>query len=353
MTETVAEPLRSHEPPLSDAPCNPVLLTKRPSVAFADDVLSKVLPTLNDGKPIYVVTHERPDGDAIGSQTALTRYLCNLRLPAFALCTDKISETLQSFLNNTPQCPLSEFKPEAHWIATDAGDASRVAEALRGYPFELVIDHHPETAAGAAFGRHRCIQPHQSSACEVLLDLLVLHGYPFDDPILNDALYLGLISDTGNFCNTNTAAETFRHAEFLTRAGVQPHRIVQCLYKSQTLQQLRLYEIFLNHVRLYADGAIVFSTLTEADYEATGTRRTYTEGFTNRLLLLKTAKIAAFIEKTTALVKVSLRSVDPAYPMNTVAQKWGGFGHVCAAGFKCEPNAFSEEALVEQLTEVL
>ncbi|MBR1844047.1 MAG: hypothetical protein IJ793_04230 [Opitutales bacterium] len=114
-----------------------------------------------------------------------------------------------------------------------------------------------------------------------------------------------------------------------------------------------MYEIFLNRVRLYADGAIVFSTLMASDYEATHTNRTNTEGFVNRLLLLKTAKIAAFIEKTTALVKVSLRSVDTTYPMNTVARQWNGGGHVCAAGFKCEPSAFSEEALVELLREVV
>ena len=332
---------------------NPLPHEPSSAVPF-DDLLAKILPSLNDGRPIYVVTHERPDGDAIGSQTALTRYLYNLHLPAFALCTDdKISETLRSFLDNVPQCSLSEFTPNSHRIAVDAGDASRVAEALREYPFELVIDHHPETESGKTFGTYRYIQSHQSSACEVLTDLLEAHGYLFDDPIVNDALYLGLISDTGNFCNTNTNAETFRHAERLTRAGVRPHTMVQRLYKSQTLQQLRLYEIFLSRVRLYADGAIVFSTLTEADYEATGTRRTYTEGFTNRLLLLKTAKIAAFIEKTSALVKVSLRSIDPTYPMNTVAQLWGGFGHVCAAGFKCDPGAFSEEELVGQLREVV
>ncbi|MBR1844046.1 MAG: DHH family phosphoesterase [Opitutales bacterium] len=197
--ETVADNPLPHEPPLSDAPCNPVHLTKRSSVAFADNVLSKVLPSLNDGRPIYIVTHERPDGDAIGSQTALTRYLRNLHLPAFALCTDKISETLRSFLDNVPQCPLSECNLEAHRIAVDAGDASRVAEALRGCSFELVIDHHPETEAGTTFGTCRCIQPHQSSACEVLTDLLEAHGYLFDDPVINDALYLGLISDTGKF----------------------------------------------------------------------------------------------------------------------------------------------------------
>lgn len=333
---------------------NSLSMNGQPSADNSDDLLSRILPSLNDGRPIYVVTHEHPDGDAIGSQAALTRYLRNLRLPAFALCTDdKISETLRSFLDSVPQCPLSECNLEAHRIAVDAGDASRVAETLRGHPFELVIDHHPETEFGKTFGTYRLIQPHQSSACEVLTDLLEAHGYLFDDPFINDALYLGLISDTGNFCNTNTHADTFRHAERLARAGARPHHIVQRLYKSQTLQQLRLYEIFLNRVRLYADGAIVFSTLTEADYEATHTNRTDTEGFVNRLLLLKTAKIAAFIEKTTALVKVSLRSVDPAYPMNTVAQKWGGFGHVCAAGFKCEPNAFSEEALAEQLKEVV
>jgi phosphoesterase RecJ-like protein len=256
-------------------------------------------------------------------------------------------------LDNVSQCSLSECNQNAHRIAVDAGDPSRVAEALRGYSFELVIDHHPETESGKTFGAYRLIQPHQSSACEVLTDLLEAHRYLFDDPIVNDALYLGLISDTGNFCNTNTNADTFRHAEHLAHAGVRPHTMVQRLYKSQTLQQFRLYEIFLNRVRLYADGAIVFSTLTEADYEATHTNRTDTEGFVNRLLLLKTAKIAAFIEKTSALIKVSLRSIDPTYPMNTVAQLWGGFGHVCAAGFKCEPNVFSEEALVESLREVL
>lgn len=344
----------SREPPMMAGSDNPVRLTEPFPIPFTGDPISQVLPSLNDGKPIYIVTHERPDGDAIGSQTALTRYLCNLHLPAFALCTDdKISETLRSFLKNVPQCSLSEYNPNAHWIAVDAGGPSRVAEALRGYPFELVIDHHSETASGKAFGTYRLIQPYQSSACEVLTDLLEAHGYLFHDPIINDALYLGLISDTGNFCNTNTHAETFRHAERLTRAGVRPHHIVQRLYKSQTPQQWRLYEIFLHRIRLYADGAIVFSTLTEADYEITHTNRTDTEGFVNRLLLLKTAKIAAFIEKTTALVKVSLRSIDTAFPVNTVAQLLGGGGHVCAASFKCEPGAFSEEVLVESLRELL
>jgi phosphoesterase RecJ-like protein len=329
-------------------------LTEPFPIPFTGDPISQVLPSLNDGKPIYIVTHERPDGDAIGSQTALTRYLRNLRLPAFALCTDdKISETLRSCLNNVPQCSLSKFTPNSHRVAVDAGETSRVAEALRGYPFELVIDHHPETEFGKTFGTYRLIQSHQSSACEVLMDLLEKHGYTFDDPIVNDALYLGLIGDTGNFCNTNTHADTFRHAEHLARAGVRPHTLVQRLYKSQTLQQFRLYEIFLNRVRLYADGAIVFSTLTEADYEATHTNRTDTEGFVNRLLLLKTAKIAAFTEQTSALVKVSLRSVDTAYPVNTVAQRLGGGGHVCAASFKCKPGAFSEEALVEHLRKLL
>lgn len=331
---------------------NPLPHEPSSAVPF-DDLLAKILPSLNDGQPIYVVTHERPDSDAVGSQSALVRYLCNLRLPAFALCTDKISETLRSFLDSVPQCPLSECNLEAHRIAVDASDPSRVAEALRGYPFELVIDHHPETEAGTTFGTCRCIQSHQSSACEVLMELLEAHGYLFGDPIVNDALYLGLIGDTGNFCNTNTNAGTFRHAERLTRAGVHPHHIVQRLYKSQTPQQWQLYESFLNRVRLYADGAIVLSTLTEADYEATHTNRTDTEGFVNRLLLLKTAKIAAFIEKTSALVKVSLRSVDITFPVNTVAQLWGGGGHVCAASFKCDPSAFSEKSLVGRLMKVL
>ena len=317
-----------------------------------ENCLAQVLPSLNDGKPIYIVTHERPDGDAVGSQTALTRYLRCLHLPAFALCPDIVSETLHSFLKDVPCCTLRELKPGAHWIAVDAGTPSRVAEAVRPYPFAIVIDHHPE-APNTDWGAYRIVQPHQSSACEVIQDLLEVHGYAFNDPMINNALYLGLISDTGNFCNTNTTADTFRHAEWLTRAGVRPHNIVQRLYKSQTVQQWRLYERFLNRAQTYADGAVVVSTLMDTDYEKTGTCRTDTEGFVNRLLLLKTAKIAAFVEQTTTLVKVSLRSVDVTFPVNTIAQQWNGGGHVCAASFKCEPNAFSAEKLIDQLTDTV
>ncbi|MBP5191477.1 MAG: bifunctional oligoribonuclease/PAP phosphatase NrnA [Opitutales bacterium] len=312
--------------------------------------LSSILALWKDSQPIYIVTHERPDGDAVGSQVALTLYLRHLQVPAFAFLTDDLSETFRPFFQNVPTQSLSEFSRQAHWVAVDAGNPTRVAEAVRSYPFTLVIDHHPEEPENLCWGSFRLIQPQQSSTCELLLDFFTANGYRMDCPAIQEALYLGLMSDTGNFSNTNTTAATFAHAEQLARAGVRPYQQVQRLYKNKTQVQWQLYSLFLRRVQVYAEGAVVISFLTEADYAQLGATRQDTEGFVNQLLLLKTAKVAAFLEKNTSYLKGSLRSCDPAYPVHTVAKHWGGFGHRCAAGFQCEPNQFSIDDLVQQLT---
>ena len=316
------------------------------------DFLSQVFSQVDDHIPVYIVAHERPDGDAIGSQIALTLYLNTLGKKAFAVLTEEISETFQYFLNGTPCVKLPELPTDENsiWIALDCVNKSRIHQKIQDKPFIAIIDHHP---AEAPWAQHSFIQPNASSTCEILTQLLKQNGYQFQNNHINTALYLGLLTDSGNFSHSNVTQHTFECAEYLVSAGVQPYKIIQQLFNNKTPSQLKLQSIFLNNVTLYSHESIAVSTLSDIDYQNTHTCHNDTEGFVNSLLTLKNVKIAVFIEDNNDFIKGSLRSSEPSIAVNTVAKKWNGGGHTCAAGFKIEKDKFDLKELIHALDSLL
>lgn len=304
--------------------------------------------------PVYIAVHERPDGDAVGSQTALTLYLNRLGFSAFAVITEEIRDVLCSFFNNVPSKPLEaiDVNQPASWVALDCGTASRLHEALRSCCFRLVIDHHPEVD-DEKWGETRYVDSNASSTCEILTFLLSQDDYRFNDPYINESLYLGILTDSGNFTHNNVTQHTFECAEQLVGAGVQPSKIFNKLFSNKTKEQLKLQGLFLNNVTLHHNGAIAVSTLSQQDYKNTHTCHNDTEGFVNQLLTLKNAKISVFIEYNETFVKGSLRSISPSIPINEVARKWNGGGHVCAAGFRWSRVSFNLEELIHDLDSLL
>lgn len=314
--------------------------------------LSQSLKICDKHLPIYIVGHERPDGDAIGSQIALAVYLNTLGYQAYAVVTEDTPEIFRTFLNNAPNKNVKDIDVEAksYWIAVDCGKPSRIFESLRQCRFLLVIDHHPKEDKWAQFS---CVEPAASSTCEILTFLLSQNGYRFNDTFINESLYLGLLTDSGNFSHNNVTQHTFECAEQLVRAGVEPCKIIQRIFNNRTQAQLKLQSLFLDHVEIYSQDAIVVSTLSFQDYADTNTNHNDTEGFVNQLLTLKNAKIAAFIEYNKTFVKGSLRSNQPNIPVNVVAKKWNGGGHICAAGFQCDLNNFSFKEFIHDLDSLL
>lgn len=314
--------------------------------------LSNVLSHLDHEQPIYVVAHERSDGDAVGSQIALTLYLNALGRKAYALQTEDIVDVYKPFIEEVPQIKLDVIKEPAIWFAVDCANRSRVAPAIQSKDFTLVIDHHPEETE-TSWAKFSFIQSNACSTCEILTFLFNQNGYKFSDSRINNALYLGLLTDSGNFSHSNTTQHTFECAEHLVRAGVKPYKIIQQIFNNKTPKQLKLQSIFLNNVVLYEKEQIAIASLSTKDYEATQTQHKDTEGFVNQLLTIKNVKIAVFLEYNTAFVKGSLRSSEPSILVNKVAQQWDGGGHVCAAGFRCPNEQFSLDALVRELAKLL
>lgn len=312
----------------------------------------KILESYDKNLPIYIVGHERPDGDSTGSQIALTLYLNSVGYHAFSIIPEDTPKAFTFFMENLPTKQISsiDFEDPAYWIALDCGNPLRILSELRDRHFSLVIDHHPKEEN---WGDKDYINPNASSTCEILTLLLKENDYKFDNSKINDALYLGLLMDSGNFTHNNITKLTFECAELLVQAGVQPYKITQKLFNNKTQEQLNLQGLFLSNVKLYSNGTIAVSTLSYKDYINTGTSHSDTKGFINQLLTLKDAKIAVFIECNDTYIKGSLRSSDPTIPVNTVAQKFDGGGHICAAGFKYDLDKFSIEDLIHDLDSLL
>ena len=314
--------------------------------------LRDILKNLNHDSVIHVVTHEHPDGDAIGSQVALTLYLRDLGWKAFAVRAEQISATYDYFTKDTPiRSPEAISDNDVNiFIALDCSTKERLPEMMRFYKYLAIMDHHPEQGPWSLYRR---IAVTASSTCELLMDLLIEDGYRLYDRRINEALYLGLLTDSGNFSHSNISKHTFKCAEDLVAAGVKPYLIIQRVFNNKTPEQLKLQSLFLNHVQVFSDGAIAISILKPEDYMATHTCHSDTEGFVNQLLTLKNAKIAAFIEYNDEKVGCSLRSSDPSIAVNQVAVKHGGGGHVCAAACKIDRNRFNLKEFVNDLDSLL
>ena len=314
--------------------------------------LRDILKDLSYDAVIYVVTHEHPDGDAIGSQVALTLYLRDLGWKAFVVRAEQISTTYDYFTKDVPVRFPESISDTGNntFIALDCSTLERIPEAVRLYNYLAIIDHHPE---GEHWSVYRKIEVTASSACELLMDLLAEDGYKLDNYRINEALYLGIMTDTGNFSHSNTSQHAFKCAENLVAAGVKPYKIIQRVFNNKTPEQLKLQSLFLNNIQVFSEGAIAVSTLNPQDYVATHTCHSDTEGFVNQLLTLKNAKIAAFIEYNDEKVGCSLRSSDPSIAVNQVAVKHGGGGHVCAAACKIDRNRFNLKEFVNDLDSLL
>ena len=301
---------------------------------------------------IHIVVHEHPDGDAIGSQVALTLYLRKLGWKAFAVRAEQISTTYDYFTKDVPvRSPEAISDNEDNvFIALDCSKKERLPEAMRSREYCAIIDHHPEEAS---WSKYRKIMVSASSTCELLMDLLTEDGYKFNDQRINEALYLGILTDSGNFSHSNINQHTFQCAEGLVAAGVKPYQIIQRVFNNKTQEQLKLQSLFLSNVQVFSKGAIAISILRIEDYIATHTCHTDTEGLVNQLLTLKNAKIAAFIEYNEEKVCCSLRSSDPSIAVNKVAVKHGGGGHVCAAACKIDINRFNLKEFINDLDSLL
>jgi phosphoesterase RecJ-like protein len=324
-------------------------------------VRQEVLEELRGAEKFIVATHENPDGDALGSLLAMNDILRAL------------GKDCQKFIDERelPLPPEYRFLPlddvltqppddldERTVVFLDCGNLERnPAEAFRRPGMHLVnIDHHHDNTR---FGTVNLVDPEASCTAEIVWDLMGGLGVSPTRHIA-EALYVGLITDTGRFMYENTTARSHLMAADLIVAGVEPQAIYRQVYEGVPYGKLALLARGLAKVQRYDDGRLTLTELSAGDCEQAGAQESYSEGVIDHLRAVEGTAVAALVRDRVSgngaegTRKVSLRANDARIDVSQIARAQGGGGHKQAAGFSTtlEPDElvrFLREEIAQQL----
>jgi phosphoesterase RecJ-like protein len=222
-------------------------------------------------------------------------------------------------------------------VFLDCGNLERnPAEALRRPGAHIVnIDHHHDNTR---FGTVNYVLPEASCTAEIVWDLMQGLGV---EPTVNiaEALYVGLITDTGRFMYENTGPRAHLMAADLIDHGVDVHEIYRRVYEGVPYGKLALLARGLAKVARYDGGRLTVTALDAADFAESGAEESYSEGVIDHLRAVEGTAVAALIRERISdngggpPRKVSLRASDDRVDVSAIARAQGGGGHRQAAGF--------------------
>jgi phosphoesterase RecJ-like protein len=221
-------------------------------------------------------------------------------------------------------------------VFLDCGNFDRNAVEVGDAPI-LNLDHHHDNTQ---FGTINHVVPEASCTAEIVWDLLRALDVPLTSQIA-EALYVGLVTDTGRFMYENTGPAAHVMAADLIEAGVDVHDIYRRLYEGVPEPKLALLTRALGRMQRFDGGRLTFARLTREDFLETGAEESYTEGIIDHLRAVQGTKVAALARELTGddrggASKVSLRATDGAVDVSRVARVQSGGGHRQAAGFATE-----------------
>jgi len=324
----------------------------------------QVLAELRSAEKLIVVSHENPDGDALGSLIAMQEILAAQGRDSemfIAASEFPLPQEYQWFeLSGLVSSPPDDLE-ERTIVFLDCGNLERnPAEAFRqagGDKLNIVnIDHHHDNTM---FGTVNYVLPEASCTAEIVWDLM--HGLGVE-PTLNiaEALYVGLITDTGRFMYENTGPRAHEMAADLIEHGVDVHEIYRRVYEGVPYGKLALLARGLAKVHRFDGGQLTVTELDADDFAASDAEESYSEGVIDHLRAVKGTAVAALIRERTGsnggpARKVSLRASDERVDVSAIARVQGGGGHRQAAGFSTslewdELVAFLRQEVAQQLS---
>jgi len=220
-------------------------------------------------------------------------------------------------------------------VFLDCGNIDRnPADSLKREGAHILnVDHHHDNTQ---FGTVNLVVPEASCTAEVIWDLTKDLGAELTRPIA-EALYVGLVTDTGKFMYENTGPAAHQMAAELIEAGVDVHAIYRRIFEGVPQGKLELLARGLANVERFDDGLLTVTHLSSEDYAATGADASYSEGVVDHLRALEGTAVAGLIRDLPGngeqRRKVSLRATDDRVDVSAIARSQGGGGHRRAAGF--------------------
>jgi len=302
-----------------------------------------------------ILSHVRPDGDALGSQLALALSLKQLGKNVRVWNEDGMLEKY-SFLARAQLLtkPPSGAEDVDVAIALDTAMQNRLGtafQAIRTAKIWVNIDHHP---SNPGYGDLVYVDPVAPATGQILFELIKSERLPFDRAIAEN-LYVAISTDTGSFQYPNTSARTFEIAAELVRAGVDVGRINQQIYENYPRRRVELLRELLRTMRFEDGGRVASFSLSLKTAAELGVLPEDNEGLIDHLRAIRGVIVAVFFEELTdGKVRVSMRSKSEKADVCAICQKFGGGGHTLAAGARVRGTlAEVEQKILEAIYDVV
>jgi bifunctional oligoribonuclease and PAP phosphatase NrnA len=307
----------------------------------SEDDVTSVADAIRANDRFLVVTHENPDGDALGSMLAMALALRALRKDVVMYLSGNAPTPAEyRFLDlGDVRRELPDDLEERVLLAVDCANDRRIGEENTGVDrAKLVVnvDHHHDNSE---FGDVNLIVAEASSTSEIVRDILRALDVALT-PEIAAALYVGLVTDTGRFQYTNTTPKALRLAAELVEAGADVHGIFRHVYETVQFSKLKLLARALERAQLFEGGRLVVSYLLKDDFGDVGAEEPYSEGIIDSLRAVEGSEMVALIREPPRnegpARRISLRSSHDEVDVSAVARKMGGGGHRQAAGFSSD-----------------
>ena len=297
---------------------------------------------------IYILTHERPDGDTLGSASALCVGLRALGKSAFVLTNPEVTPRYMRFV-----APYhADLPPDgAVLVAVDIAAADRLPRCHRelAHRVLLSIDHHP---TGECFGAEQCIQTGSASTGEIIFELLQLLSVPLTQDIALP-LYLAVSTDTGCFSYSNTTSQTHRVAAALLDTGIDYAAVNREIFGTKSFKRIQIEALMVESMEFYMGRTIALCPLTRDMLEKTGASEDDIDNIAALPRKIEGVDIGVVIkEQLGGTCKISLRA-SRKYEANRICAQMGGGGHARAAGCEIQgPLLQARQAVLEAIKNI-
>ena len=310
-----------------------------------DDISKQI----KNAQTFLILSHENPDGDAIGSSLAMALALKNMGKDVELLVKEYPANF--SFLPGIDMIKVEPTKNEYDvGIAVDCPDTKRFnneyVDVYETAKIKIQFDHHNKNTM---FADYNFVNPVSPACCQVLATVFDYMGIEKTKDIIM-CLLTGIITDTGGFKNKNTTADSFEFASFALSSGINVSNLYRKVLMSMTKEKFEAEKIAMQRMEFFGDGKICFTYITNEDKEKIGVKVGDLDGIVEKGRNIQGVEVSVFIYERENDFKISLRANDYV-DVSEICVLFGGGGHIRAAG--CNIATTLEDAKNKIITEVL
>ncbi len=310
--------------------------------------LDNILEKIKKAKSIVLLTHENPDGDAVGSSLAMYEALKQMGKENVDVIIPEYPRTY-TFLPNVDKVK-KEGREENYDLAIALDSAT--IKMLNGWSnyFEeaktkIVIDHH---STNTMYGDLNYVNPDSPACTQILLTIFEYFGIEITNEI-GKCILTGIITDTGGFQYVSTRPETFEFAARLLKSGINVSEIYKKAMNTKTRANFELRKRAIDRMEFLEEGKISFTYITKQDIEEIEATSDDHEGIVDEGRCIEGVEVSIFIRETEKGYKVSLRS-NEYVNVSDVCLIFGGGGHKHAAGCTVTmPIEQAKEKIINQI----